>query len=134
MNALDFFKSLKPEDWDKPVTEKWKVKDVLSHLVGWNKEVLRDFREVLKTGEEPWFATTEDYGEFNDKIFEEYKNESPEQLLSQMERWERELGEEIEKAGEAELRKRPDMEWLFDEGEDSHSAHHIAQVKKALEA
>ena len=40
MSELDFvsyLKILKPEDWHKKVNDKWTVKDVVAHMIGWEK-------------------------------------------------------------------------------------------------
>ena len=49
MDHLTYLKSLKLEDWSIIVTSKWTVKDVLAHLVGWEREVALSFMDNWKT-------------------------------------------------------------------------------------
>ena len=69
MDTLAFFRNLKPEDWDKRVTDLWTVKDVLAHLVGWEREVALEFRRTWGTDKKPWFVAIDDYNDFNKKIY-----------------------------------------------------------------
>lgn len=86
MQELDFIsylKTLKPEDWSKKATDKWTVKDVVAHMVGWEKAVTKIVKSVWETKQEPWFMETDNYDEFNAKMIEYYKNYSPNQLLDE---------------------------------------------------
>ena len=134
MDVITFFKSLKLEDWNKRVTQKWTVKDVLSHLVGWSREVVIELRNTLGKEIEPWFMKTDDYTEFNEKIYNEFKNKLPEELLTEFTKWEKDWENEIKNIGEDKIRQRKNTDWVFDDGEggESHFEHHINQVKKAL--
>lgn len=132
MDVIQFFKSLKPEDWDKPVTKLWKVKDVLSHLVGWEREVAEKLPMAWENSEDPWFMDTDNYDDFNAQIYEEYKDFSPSQLLAELKEWQDVLDEEINKIGEDEVRQSNYSEWVFDEGREPHSEHHIKQIRFAL--
>jgi len=132
MDALEYFKNLKPEDWDKPVTEKWRVKDVLSHLVGWEREVAVELPKYFETKVNPWFMETDDYSDFNRRIQGEFSGHSPEALLAELAKWGKVRDTEIERLGEANIRKMPHMDWIFDEGAEPHFDHHIAQVRSAL--
>jgi hypothetical protein len=127
-----FFKNLKDSDWDIAVTNKWRVKDILSHLVGWEREVCRGLADVFKNGDNPWFMKIGDYAEFNEKIYQEFKDYSFENLLLELEKWQDEFDKIIKKIGEDKIRKQPDTDWVFDEGGDSHFEHHINQIKKVL--
>ncbi|NQS90058.1 ClbS/DfsB family four-helix bundle protein [Patescibacteria group bacterium] len=132
MNILTFFKNLKESDWDMLVTKKWRVKDVLSHLVGWEREVAQELVKVFATGNGPWFMLTDNYAEFNQKIYQEFKNYSPETLLSELEKWQDELEKSIQEIGEDKIRRQPHTDWVFDEGDEPHFEHHIKQIKVVL--
>lgn len=132
MDTISFFKNLKSDDWDKPVTRLWKVKDVLSHLVGWEREVAEKLPIAWENGEDPWFMDTDNYDDFNAQIYEEYKDFSPSQLLAELKEWQDVLNEEIDKIGEDEVRQSNYSEWVFDEGREPHSEHHIKQIRFAL--
>ena len=137
-NIIAFFQGLKPEDWNKEVNPKWTVKDVLSHLVGWEREVVLELSKTVMEGRQPWFMLTEQYDKFNKKIFEEYKNYTPLQLLEEFKKWDCAWEEEIDKIGEEKIRASAHASWVFDEignnGEDeqSHFEHHIQQIRSVL--
>jgi hypothetical protein len=50
-DPIKFFSKLSPESWNAQVTEKWKVEDVFSHLLGWEREVALTLPESQKSGE-----------------------------------------------------------------------------------
>jgi len=131
-NTPDFFKNLKESDWRIPVTKKWKVKDVLSHLIGWERECAKELVKVFETRSKPWFMATDNYDEFNEKIYQEFKDYSPRVLISELEKWQGILEDGIKKFGEDKIRQMSDMGWVFDEGDDPHFEHHLSQIKKAL--
>ena len=133
MGFIFYLKTLKPEDWSKKATDKWTVKDVVAHLVGWEKEVVNTLDEARKTGEPAWFMKQKNWDEFNKQNTEFYKNYSPKELLEEWEMWQEKLEAKIKELGESELRDDKDMEYLFDEGDDSHYEHHYRQIKKAVE-
>ncbi|MFH0852521.1 MAG: hypothetical protein V1845_02880 [bacterium] len=132
MDTITFFKTLKESDWKVSVTKKWQVKDVLSHLVGWERECANELEKVFETGKEPWFMSTDNYDKFNDRIYREFENYSPVALISELEKWQVILEDNIQKFGENKIRQRPHMSWVFDEGDEPHFEHHINQVKDAL--
>lgn len=128
-------KSLKPEDWEKKVNKDWTVKDVVAHMVGWEKEDVRIIGEVWKTKKRPWFYETENYDEFNKKYVDFYRDFTPEELISEWEKYQREVDREIKKIGEEKMRARPDLfDWLFEDkiAVDSHYGHHYHQIKNAI--
>lgn len=132
MEELSFLKNLKDSDWDVEVTKKWKVKDVLSHLIGWERECAKELVKVFETGNEPWFMLADNYDEFNEKIYQEFRDYSPASLISELEKWQNTLESEIKKIGENKIRQRPRMGWVFNEGGEPHFEHHMNQVKDAL--
>ena len=50
---ISYLKTLKPEDWNKKVTDKWKVKDVVAHLIGWERDDTKIIRSIWETKESP---------------------------------------------------------------------------------
>jgi hypothetical protein len=132
MDTITFFKTLKESDWKVPVTKKWQVKDVLSHLVGWKRECTNVLEKVFEIGNEPWFMSTDNYDKFNDRIYREFENYSPDALISELEKWQEILEANIQKFGENKIRLRLHMNWVFDEGDEPHFEHHVNQVKNAL--
>jgi hypothetical protein len=132
MDIISLCEKLKPEDWDKPATSKWRVKDVISHLAGWEREVAMEFKRTWPIKAEPWFMRTDFYDDFNAKICEEFRDYSPAELMGELKKWQSVVEKEIKEVGEDVIRRRPNMSWLFDEGDEPHFAHHIRQIEEAL--
>lgn len=134
MNFLSYCESLTPEDWKKLVNETWTVRDVIAHIVGWEKEAYYELLKAWQSKKEPWFLTTEDYSDFNRRSVEEYKSFSPRQLLQEWRTWQEKLDKAIFAIGESNLRSEPELfSWVFDEGEGSHYKHHFEQIRRAVE-
>ncbi|MFH1473205.1 MAG: ClbS/DfsB family four-helix bundle protein [bacterium] len=132
MDTITFFKNLKESDWIIPVTEKLSVKDVFSHLVGWEREVAQELVKTFETGNEPWFMSVDNFDEFNEKIYQEFKNTPPPELLLEMNRWQKKLENAILKIGEDKIRQRSHVDWVFDDGDEPHFEHHKKQVENVL--
>ena len=133
MDFISYLKTLQPEDWNKQVTDKWTVKDVVAHMVGWEKGDSDAIQKAWETKEKPWWLDTSDYDEFNRQNVKLYKDYTPEELIKEWEKCEKHNENEIERIGEDKLRSRPDLfRWLFEEGEDSHYNYHYKQIKEVL--
>jgi len=131
---ITLIKSLKPEDWNKKATEKWSVKDVVAHMVGWEREDSDVIRLTWENKERPWFMKTEDYNEFNKKWVEYYRNYTSQELIQELETWQKTVQAEIDSIGEENLKTRLDLfKWLFNDGEDNHYNHHYRQIMAATE-
>ncbi len=134
LDFIPYLKTLKPEDWDKMATAKWTVKDVVAHMVGWEKGDAEAIRRAYETKQPPWWVGVKDYDEFNQKSVDFYKNCTSEQLIAEWERWQREVEKEIARIGEDNLKKFPELfSWLSETGDYSHYGHHYRQIKKAAE-
>ena len=71
MDVIPNLKNLSESDWYLKATDKWLVKDIVSHLIGWEREVSNCFLDSWENGVEPWFMKIDDYSEINQK-FEGY--------------------------------------------------------------
>ena len=134
MDIIIFFKNLKKSDWQAPVTYEWQVKDVLSHLVGWERETAKELVKVVKTGNEPWFKRREDFGAINKKIYREFKNYSPAALISELKKWQNTLSKEIKAIDRKRLKELShiNINQEFNKGVKLHYKHHLKQIKEAL--
>lgn len=141
LDFVSYLKTLKPEDWNKMATPKWRVKDVVAHMVGWEKrdaEVIKIFWETKKR--KPWMSTREEWDEFNRKEVERYKNYTPQELIEEWEMWQKKVSEEIDKIGYENIKAHPDLfDWVLEDEDHytlneggSHYEHHYEQVKKAV--
>ena len=75
---------------------------------------------------------TKQYDDYNENIYQEFKNYTPKKLISELEKWQDLLDKEIQKIGEEKIRQRAHIDWVFDDGGEPHSEHHIEQIKEAL--
>ena len=81
-----FLSRLSDKEWQVKVTDKWNVREVLAHIVGWEKENVKVLSDFLKKGKkDPWHQN-EDYEQFNDGEVEFYKNYSSKELLKEWEK------------------------------------------------
>jgi hypothetical protein len=131
LDFISYYKTLRPEDWNIQVTKMWTVKDVVAHMVGWEKIDPQVIRETWRTRERPWFYNTNDSNEFNRKNVESYRGYSPRRLIAEWEQWQRKVQAEIDRIGENNLRSLPELfHWLFDR---KHYSHHFVQIKSVME-
>lgn len=90
MDFLSFCKTLRPEDWQKRVNKGWTVKDLVAHMVGWEKEVAIELPKAWAKGEKPWFLLADNYDDFNDfnsQSVAVYRNFSNDELLAEWGKW-----------------------------------------------
>ncbi|MDP3880607.1 MAG: maleylpyruvate isomerase N-terminal domain-containing protein [bacterium] len=132
MDFIAYLKALKPKDWEVMVTDKWTVKDLVAHLIGWEKECSETFDKVITTGKQPWFMETDNYDEFNARSVEFYNSYSPEELIIEWQSWQSKLEGKIQTFGADKIRKSKNLNYLFDEGVNNHNSHHLKQIQAAL--
>ncbi|HUY69876.1 MAG TPA: maleylpyruvate isomerase N-terminal domain-containing protein [Candidatus Tyrphobacter sp.] len=144
LNFISYLKTLRPDDWDVKVTSKWTVKDVVAHMVGWEKRSAEVIKITWETKRLPrWMTSSEEYDDFNRKNIEYYRNRTPADLISEWESWQEKIQEEIDRIGEDNLKSRSDLfGWFFgkekgnrpeDYTNKNHYEHHYRQIRKALE-
>lgn len=133
MEFIDFLKTLTPADWETKVTDKWTVKDIVAHMVGWEREGAKTFLEAWQKGEKPWFMTEKSFDDFNNRIIEEYIKYSPEELMNEWKKWQDDLDRQVKEIGEDKVNERyREFDWVFDSGDDNHYEHHLKQIKAGL--
>lgn len=120
-------------------TALWTVKDVVAHMVAWEKAEVKAVRLTWRDKKWPeWF--TGDYDNFNSKAVEFYKHYSPEALMDEWARWQARVQEEVENIGIENIQSRPDLfAWVFEgidddqmDGSESHYKHHYNQIKHVV--
>src|SRR5271170_3412884 len=100
IDFIAYLKTLKPEDWNKMATPKWSVRDVVAHMVGWEKRDPEIIRKTWKTKQLPWWMASQgEYDTFNAENVEFYKNYTPEELITEWEKWQRAVRTEIDRIG-----------------------------------
>jgi hypothetical protein len=126
-------KTLRPEDWGKIVNNGRTIKDVVAHMIGWEKEDTKIIRINWATKETPWFYKTDDYDVFNNKNIEYYKDYTPEQLIEEFEKYQNEVQKIVDDIGEDNLRKYPKLfGWLFRVDDGCHYAEHLKEIKDII--
>ncbi len=138
-NFIAYLKKLKPEDWRVKISTTWTVKDVVAHMVGWEKGDGEVIKKSWETKKPPWFYLTDDFDEFNKKSVEYYRRYTPAQLIVEWEMWREKVHDEITAIGRAKLQSRPELfRWLFEDENSEHREspthyeHHYQQIKDAL--
>src|SRR3989344_3693298 len=140
MDFIGYLKKLDSEDWNKQVTERWTVKDVTAHMVGWERKDVEEIRRIWETKSPPWWKNNPNYDEFNAKWVEFYKKYTPEELIAEWEMWQNKVEEEIGRIGHEKVKARPDLfGWLLQDGGEyplnkggNHYDHHLKQIKQVL--
>jgi len=127
-----YLRDLSEAEWQEKVGDTRTVRDVVAHLVGWERECARTLPQVWEKKTIPWFMKTDDYDEFNQKNMDEYRELSFNELLDEWQRWQNVLNEEIEIIGEDDIRKQKGFEWVLDEGDNGHFIEHFNEIKGAL--
>ena len=126
-------KKLQPEDWNKKIDDNWTVKDVVSHLVGWEREAAIQLPFVWETKRKPWFVENKNYDEFNQKSVEQFSKLTTEELLQEWEMWSQKLEKEIDEITEGQLREYGDLfDWVFDYGDNSHYEYHMREIEEIV--
>lgn len=133
LTFIEYLKILEPSDWSRKINDKWTVKDVVAHLIGWDKGDPEIIRTTWETKKAPWFTKTKDFKEFNAKNVEFYKDYKSAELIKEWKKWKKKVREEIDKIGEEKLRKHPELfGWLFEKGGNKHEKFHYNQIKEVV--
>jgi len=135
-NFITLLRQLKPEEWDKKVNDKWTVREIVAHMVAWERDDPEIIKKSWETKEKPWFVNnnSEDDNKFNKKALEYYRSFSPKQLIDEWEFHQKKVKETITEIGEDNLKHYPEcFGWLFDDSKDSHYNHHYNQIKKIVD-
>lgn len=142
---IKYLKTLPAEDWEKKVTADWDVKNVVAHMIGWDRGDVDAIKTICETKQPPswklsgWGKADDDA--YNAKWIEYYKDYTPTELIIEWEKWQAEVRALVNFYGEENLRARSDLfDWLFEGVEDNrkdstpgHYKHHYNQLKQVLE-
>ena len=123
---LQFIEKLDEELRDKEIVEgKWSPKDILSHIVGWEVEVINQFKAILTN---PDVDDNYDIDSFNKIAVESRKHLNWDQLVAELKTEQAELISFLSKL----TQKETDKEKRFFEWVDvlvNHYIHHTKQLK-----
>jgi hypothetical protein len=105
---INFIGGLPESLFLKPVNE-WSPRDVMAHLIGWNRHTIEGCRQILQ-GQEPfYFSDAEnDFRHVNAESVQRYSSVSKDELMGQMSETFREL--------EAYLLSVDPTDWEMDHG------------------
>lgn len=137
---IEYLKTLQPEEWDQQATSMWTVKDVVAHMIGWEQCDVEVIKKCWETKTPPWWKSKNEDDTFNARWVEHYKGYTPSELITEWEKWQKEVLQVMHDIGVENLKGRPDLfDWLFEgvddnrsNGKDSHYKHHYHQIQKAL--
>jgi len=137
MNFVEYCKIFKSEDWKVMVTDKWNVRDVVTHMLVWEKQGVKYLKNFIARSEsEPlkdWDKVK--YDSYNEESLKSYKDHTPKQLIEEWETFQVEVGKLIAQVGESELRQHKGMRWILgkeDGTESSHYDNHHQKIRDAL--
>ncbi len=129
---IDYLQELNEERWQVKIDDTKTVKNVIAHLVGWERECAKTLPKVWDKKIMPWFMKTDDYNEFNQKNMYEFRELSADELLREWQKWQKVFNNEINKIGIGKIRKAKGFEWVLDEGNDSHYLEHFREIKESI--
>lgn len=135
MEFIEYCANLRPTDWSHPVNKKWLVKDVVIHMLSWEKEVTLELRKAVKTMRKPWFVGCEpaDYDMFNARLGDTYQNIPPSRLLTEWRKWQEKLDCELATVRKNRQKKKLEkLGWVFKKRPDDHYLHHLKQIESAV--
>jgi len=127
-----------PEDAFLGPLGNWTPRDIVAHLVGWNRYYIRGSQQLLE-GELPFYAIDpgENYSNVNARLVADYSSTNRTELLAEHEKSVHELAEYLRSLSEGEWRDstgvlledeevtvRQTVDWLI---EDHH--HHSKQIR-----
>jgi len=134
-DLISYLENLSEEELNIIVFDQWTVKDIVSHLIGWNEEASKVLPEVWISGETPWFMNIDNYDSFNQSFVDKYKPYSGKEILKMFKESEDMFNTVVKEIGEDRLRAHgKKYDWVFDEGEDNHYLEHFKQIKEAVES
>ncbi len=129
----ELLENLKPDKWNLKIKNRT-IKEIIAHLVGWEKEAVEQLDKVWKSKQKPWFLKTDNFDEFNKESINYYKNYSPKELINEWKKYQKLLDNKINEIGEKNLRAEPELfNWVFDKGEENHYLEHLNEIKGVLE-
>jgi uncharacterized damage-inducible protein DinB len=124
---LQIIEKLDEELRDKEIDEgKWSPKDILSHIVGWEVEVVKQFKAILTN---PDVDDNYDIDSFNKSAVESRKHLSWDQIVTELKTAQAELSSFLSNLTQKEI----DKEKRFVEWVDvliNHYTHHTKQLKQ----
>jgi len=126
----DFFRlvyNIIPELRDKKSAgENWSPKDILAHIVGWEVEVVKQFREFLVN---PDVDDNYDIDSFNENSVSLRKSKTWEEIVNELELSQKELSVLLSSLSQKDI----DSEERFSEWVEvliNHYKHHMSQLQQ----
>lgn len=75
-----------PENLFLKKLDDWAPRDILAHLIGWNRSTIEGCQQIMK-GETPWYFIDpgHDFSKFNARLVEEYNSKDRGRLIEELE-------------------------------------------------
>jgi uncharacterized damage-inducible protein DinB len=124
---LKVVKNIKPEYHKREIcSKKWSAKDILAHIVGWEVEVIKQFREFLVN---PDVDDNYDIDSFNENSVSSRKSKTWEEIIEELELSQKELSILITTLSRKDIYNEDRYsEWV--EVLISHYKHHKSQLQQ----
>jgi uncharacterized damage-inducible protein DinB len=106
----------------------WSSKDILAHIVGWENEVIKQFKEFIVN---PDVDDNYDIDSFNENSVSSRKSKTWEEIIEELELSQKELSTFISTLSHKDI----DTEDRFSEWMEvliNHYKHHISQLQKLI--
>ncbi|MFA6602746.1 MAG: hypothetical protein WCT01_02985 [Candidatus Shapirobacteria bacterium] len=130
---IRLLKTLPPETWNLVIDNKWTIKEIVAHFVGWEEECVSQLPLIWQNQRTACFLFLDEVGDakFNQESLEKYAHLSPTQLLTEWEKWLKQGEKTVQEIDENNMKTNPKLfSWWFDQ---SHYQGHYDQIRKALE-
>jgi len=104
----------------------WSSKDILAHIIGWENEVIKQFKEFIVN---PDVDDNYDIDSFNENSVSSRKSKTWKEIIEELELSQKELSTFISTLSHKDI----DTEYRFSEWMEvliSHYKHHISQLQK----
>jgi hypothetical protein len=121
-----------------PIGEGWSVQDIVSHIMGWDKNFLETAVRQFLNHEPVMLAEHPDYQAFNDESVRYGRTMRPRELLNAAIGWRRELVSNLRLISDSDFTKRFEnnssftLETFLQEMFVLHDLHHTKKIERYL--
>lgn len=134
MNFIAYLKTLNPEDWNVKATDKWTVKDVVAHIIGWIELDIASLERTDEADTLPWRQKGFDVNDYNAKSVKKYTDNTPNELIVTFVKLDEKRTNLIQEVGIENIKKDKELYYyLFEDGNNKHTEHHWKQIREALD-
>lgn len=127
-------KNLTKKQWGIEVSGHRTVKDIIAHMVGWEKEAVMYFRSKAYDSASYSMSFKNYNGKFNNRAVKRYAILFTDELLKEWAKWQKLLAVELKKVDKEKLQGKLQLfDWIVDGNEKNHYSWHLRQLKERLQ-